>query len=116
MYKKGKNNLYIRIHGASLVHTKLLTAFLHTGTYVYRKQAYLYKIEHGNTRIGLRWRDTAVALTADVDVRQYLAAGDDVNLLGHSLQVLQDQSDAVRGVDNGGLRGVQLSRRTLNLL
>lgn len=72
-------------------------------------------MEHLNTHVGLRWRDTAAALAADVDVRQYLAAGDDVNLLGHSLQVIQDQSDAVGGVDYSGLWGVQLSRRTLNL-
>lgn len=67
--------------------------------------------------VGLRRSDAAAAaLTADVDVRQYLAAGDDVDLLGHSLQVVQDQPDAVRGVDNGSLRGVELRRRTLNLL
>lgn len=69
----------------------------------------------GGNHAGLRWRDTAAALAADIDVRQDLAAGDDVHLLGNSLQVVQDQSDAVRGVDDGSLRGVELSRRTLNL-
>lgn len=64
---------------------------------------------------GLRSRDTAVALTADVDVRQNLAAGDDVNFLGHGLEVIQDEPDAVGGVDYGRLRGVELRRRTLNL-
>lgn len=55
-------------------------------------------------------------MTDDVDVRQNLATRNNVNFLRHSLQVIQDQSDAVRGVDNGSLRGVELSRRTLNLL
>jgi len=51
----------------------------------------------------------------DVNIGQYLTAGDDVNLFGHSLQIIQYQSDAVGGVDDGALGCVQLSCCTAHL-
>lgn len=51
----------------------------------------------------------------DVNIGQYLTAGDDVDLLRHGLQVVQDQSDAVGRVDDGALRRIQLCCCTLHL-
>lgn len=51
----------------------------------------------------------------EVNVRQYLTACDNINLLRNSLQVIQNQSDAVRGIDDGALRRVQLSGGTAHL-
>lgn len=47
-------------------------------------------------------------MLTDVDVWQQVAAGDDVDLLRDGLQVVQDESDAVGGVDDGALGGVEL--------
>lgn len=56
-----------------------------------------------------------VILGIDINIWQNLTAGDDINLLRHSLQVIQDYSDAVWGIDDGTLRSIQLSCRTVYL-
>lgn len=70
-----------------------------------------------NLSIGsvLLYRRRGVIEIIDVYVRQYLATGDYVNLLRNCLQVIQDQSDAVGGIDDGALWGSQLSSCTVNL-
>ena len=40
--------------------------------------------------VSLGYRSGIIMWIIDVNIRQYLTAGDDVDLLGHSLQVVQD--------------------------
>lgn len=56
-----------------------------------------------------------VILVSDVNIWQDLTAGNYVNLLRYGLQVIQDYSDAVWGVDDGTLRHIQLSCCTVHL-
>lgn len=56
-----------------------------------------------------------VILGIDVNIWQNLTAGDDVDLLGYGLQVIQDYPDAVWGIDDGALRRIQLRCRTVHL-
>ena len=50
-----------------------------------------------------------------MDVWQQVAAGDTINLLRNSLQVVQDESDAVGGVDDSRLGCVELNGGTAYL-
>ena len=50
-----------------------------------------------------------------MDVWQQVATGDNINLLRDSLQVVQDESDAVGGIDDGPLGCVELDGGTAYL-